>query len=155
MPCFGKSGTVRILAFSGSISILSSPNRETRKPACRREHLGLHLIHACSRRTAPDRQLEAHQGLGVPFGQHLDATVVEVARPAGHTLAFGGFVHEVAKPHAGDTPRDHVPSGNQHPQRLWKSPRPFRSGRPRLYRAEAASVSRSRPRGGAPRSSFL
>ena len=71
-------------------------------------------LDAGRRRAAAHRGLEPIDRLGVPFGDHLDAAVGEVAHPAVHPFARRGVVREPAEPDALHAAGNHVAARDLH-----------------------------------------
>src|SRR4051812_40393599 len=113
MPGFGKSGTLRMRVFSTSMSS-SLSNLESREAPRRRLFLGVERGHARLRGAAAERDLDALDGVALPFQQHFDPAVVQVAHPAVHAFTPRGVVREPAEADALHPAADHVPARRDH-----------------------------------------
>src|SRR5688572_1866342 len=102
MPAFGKSGTLRILAFR-SVVVMSRVRLSDRKAAveaARRLLDDVAAIDARGGRPAPKLALEAIQRFDVALGERFDRSARQVANPAVDAFARRRRVREVPEAHA-------------------------------------------------------
>src|SRR5215207_1054439 len=111
MPGLGKSGTWRMRVLR--VSIWLSDLESCCAPAGG-EFFDVEQLDARRRGAAPHRGLEPIDRGLVPFRDHLDAAVDEVAHPAVHPFARRGVVREPTEPDALHAAGDHVTARHSH-----------------------------------------
>ena len=93
-------------------------------PLARRGDLGgLDLGDTGRRRPHPKAALEAHHGLGLPFGDHLDRPIGPIGHPACHALVARDALGEHAEPDAVDAARNHVTTADHDAEEYMPSDR--------------------------------
>src|SRR5262249_41317849 len=107
----------------------------------RRVLLGLERLDPRRCRTAPQRRLQPLNRLDLPFHEHLDAAVGQVAHPAVRALARRCIVREPPAPDALHTSANHVPSRDLHCIPVLRVLRVFRGET--VFRGHDYSVPRS------------